>query len=163
VAEITWENRDQRLVIRKAAALAGTGAAPGTALGGVPAATGGAAVSGEPAEGVSVVASATASGHVAPGAAGNGRSDETTDTSRLVSVVSPMVGTFYRAPAPDAPPYVEVGDLVEVGDPLCIIEAMKLMNEIESEVRGRVREILVESGDPVEYGQVLFILEKEPA
>lgn len=77
-----------------------------------------------------------------------------------IVVAAPMVGTFYRAPAPDAPPYVEVGDEVEPGQPLCIIEAMKLMNEIEAEVRGRVRKILVTNAQPVEYGQPLFILEK---
>ena len=70
-----------------------------------------------------------------------------------------MVGTFYRAPAPDAEPYVEVGSIVEVGQPLCIIEAMKLMNEIESEVSGRIVEILVENAQPVEYGQPLFVIE----
>lgn len=79
---------------------------------------------------------------------------------RHVQIVAPMVGTFYRAPAPDAEPYVEVGDLVEVGQPLCIIEAMKLMNEIESDHAGRVTRILVENGQPVEYGQPLFVLEK---
>src|SRR5690606_8464245 len=78
----------------------------------------------------------------------------------LVQVTAPMVGTFYRAPAPDAEPYVKVGDIVEVGQPLCIIEAMKLMNEIESETRGRIKEILVENAQPVEYGQPLFIIEK---
>ena len=77
----------------------------------------------------------------------------------LVAVVSPMVGTFYRAPAPDADPYVDVGDLVEVGQTICIVEAMKLMNEIESEVRGRVAKILVENTQPVEFGQKLFLLE----
>ena len=70
-----------------------------------------------------------------------------------------MVGTFYRAPAPDADPYVEVGDLIEVGQTVCIVEAMKLMNEIESEVRGRVVKILVENAQPVEFGQALFQVE----
>jgi oxaloacetate decarboxylase (Na+ extruding) subunit alpha len=77
----------------------------------------------------------------------------------LASISSPMVGTFYRAPAPDADPYVEVGTLVEVGQTVCIIEAMKLMNEIESEVRGRVASILVENAQPVEFGQKLFLIE----
>ncbi len=77
----------------------------------------------------------------------------------LVTIEAPMVGTFYRAPAPDAEPYVEVGSIVEVGQPLCIIEAMKLMNEIESEVSGRIVEILVENAQPVEYGQPLFVIE----
>lgn len=71
-------------------------------------------------------------------------------------VTSPMVGTFYRRPAIDAEPYVEVGDMVKKGDVLCIIEAMKLMNEIESDVSGKVVEILLEDGQMVEYGEVLF-------
>jgi len=79
--------------------------------------------------------------------------------TNLVDVKSPMVGTFYRAPAPDAPPYVEVGTTVKKGQTLCILEAMKLMNELECEVDGTVREILVENADPVEYGQVLFRIE----
>ncbi|MCX7985025.1 MAG: acetyl-CoA carboxylase biotin carboxyl carrier protein [Bacteroidetes bacterium] len=73
---------------------------------------------------------------------------------------SPIVGTFYRAPAPDADPYVEVGQHVKVGTVLCIVEAMKLMNEIESDVEGVVAKILVENGKPVEYNQVLFLIEK---
>jgi acetyl-CoA carboxylase biotin carboxyl carrier protein len=77
----------------------------------------------------------------------------------LTDVKSPMVGTFYRAPAPEAPPYVEVGSMVSQGQTLCILEAMKLMNELECEVDGVVREILVENADPVEYGQVLFRIE----
>lgn len=74
----------------------------------------------------------------------------------LVDVESPMVGTFYRAPAPEAPAYVEVGTRVSKGQTLCILEAMKLMNELEAEVDGVVREILVDNAEPVEYGQVLF-------
>jgi acetyl-CoA carboxylase biotin carboxyl carrier protein len=70
-----------------------------------------------------------------------------------------MVGTFYRAPAPDAPVFVSVGDRVEVGQTLCILEAMKLMNELESDVAGTIREISVENAEPVEFGQVLFRLE----
>lgn len=79
--------------------------------------------------------------------------------SNLVDVKSPMVGTFYRQPAPEAPPYVEVGSVVKKGQTLCILEAMKLMNELECEVDGIVREVLVENSDPVEYGQVLFRVE----
>jgi acetyl-CoA carboxylase biotin carboxyl carrier protein len=79
--------------------------------------------------------------------------------SNLIDVKSPMVGTFYRAPAPDAPPYAEVGSHVSRGQTLCILEAMKLMNELESELDGVVREILVEDADPVEFGQVLFRIE----
>jgi len=73
-------------------------------------------------------------------------------------VKSPMVGTFYRSPGPDAKPFVEIGQAVKTGDTLCIIEAMKLLNEIESEVSGSVREILVENGQAVEYGQALFVI-----
>ncbi len=80
--------------------------------------------------------------------------------ANIVEVRSPMVGTFYRAPSPDADPYVEVGQTVAVGQTLCIIEAMKLMNEIESEVAGKVVDILVENAQPVEYNQVLFLIEK---
>ncbi|MCK5488851.1 MAG: acetyl-CoA carboxylase biotin carboxyl carrier protein [Gemmatimonadetes bacterium] len=76
--------------------------------------------------------------------------------SGLVEVNSPMVGTFYLAPAPDAPPYVETGDRVEKGQTVCILEAMKLMNELEAEVSGTIREICVENAEPVEFGQVLF-------
>jgi acetyl-CoA carboxylase biotin carboxyl carrier protein len=79
--------------------------------------------------------------------------------SNLTDVKSPMVGTFYRAPAPEAPPYVEVGSVVKKGQTLCILEAMKLMNELECEVDGVVREVLVDNSDPVEYGQVLFRIE----
>jgi acetyl-CoA carboxylase biotin carboxyl carrier protein len=79
--------------------------------------------------------------------------------SNLVDVKSPMVGTFYCAPAPEAPPYVEVGSTVRKGQTLCILEAMKLMNELEAEVDGVVREVLAENADPVEYGQVLFRIE----
>ena len=74
-------------------------------------------------------------------------------------VTSPMVGTFYRAPSPGADPFVEVGTQVKKGDTLCIIEAMKLLNEIEAEVSGTVREILVDNGSPVEFGQPLFVIE----
>jgi oxaloacetate decarboxylase alpha subunit len=76
-----------------------------------------------------------------------------------VKVTSPIVGTFYRASSPDKPPYVEAGDIVKKGQVLCIIEAMKLMNEIESEASGKIVQILVESGQPVEYGQPLFVIE----
>jgi len=75
-----------------------------------------------------------------------------------VVIRSPIVGTFYRAPSPDSPPYVDIGDVVEKGQTLCIIEAMKIMNEIESEVRGEILDILVENAEPVEYGQPLFLV-----
>jgi acetyl-CoA carboxylase biotin carboxyl carrier protein len=70
-----------------------------------------------------------------------------------------MVGTLYRAPNPESDPFVEIGSQVKIGDTLCIIEAMKLMNEIESEFAGTVTEILIENGQPIEYGQPLFVVE----
>jgi acetyl-CoA carboxylase biotin carboxyl carrier protein len=76
------------------------------------------------------------------------------------TIKSPMVGTFYRAPAPDAPPYVEIGDMIKKGDIVCIIEAMKIMNEIESDIRGEIVEVLVSNEDPVEYNQPLFTVRK---
>lgn len=78
---------------------------------------------------------------------------------KTVEIKAPMVGTFYRAPSPEAPPYVEVGQVIEPGQVVCIIEAMKLMNEIKSEIRGKLIEILVDNAEPVEYGQSMFILE----
>ena len=78
--------------------------------------------------------------------------------SDLIEVTAPMVGTFYRAPAPGEPPFVEIGSRISVGQAVCILEAMKLMNELESEASGEVIEILVENGTPVEFGQVLMRL-----
>lgn len=79
--------------------------------------------------------------------------------SNRKEIKSPMVGTFYRAPSPEAVPFVEIGQTVEVGQVVCIVEAMKLMNEIKSEVKGKVTEVLVENAQPVEFGQVLFVVE----
>jgi len=78
---------------------------------------------------------------------------------KTVEIKSPMVGTFYRAPSPEAAAFVELGQDVEVGQVICIIEAMKLMNEIKSEVKGKVVDIVVENAEPVEYGQTLFLIE----
>lgn len=78
---------------------------------------------------------------------------------KQVDIKAPMVGTFYLAPSPEAPPFVEVGHEIEEGQVICIIEAMKLMNEIKSEVKGKVVQILIENGDPVEFGQILFLIE----
>jgi acetyl-CoA carboxylase biotin carboxyl carrier protein len=80
-------------------------------------------------------------------------------TAHLVPVEAPMVGTFYRAPKPDAPPFVAEGDVVKEGQVLCIVEAMKLMNEIEAKVAGRIVKVVVENGQPVEFGQSLFLME----
>jgi len=79
--------------------------------------------------------------------------------SNLVEITSPMVGTFYRSSAPGSPPFVEIGSRIAKGDGLCIIEAMKLMNEMEAEMEGTIRDVCVSNGEPVEYGQVLFRVE----
>jgi len=93
-----------------------------------------------------------AAGPQAPAAA----TPQGTESGEIYQVTSPMVGTYYRSPSPTAPPYVEVGSMVKKGQALCIVEAMKLMNEIESEVSGEILEIPVANGQPVEYGEVLF-------
>ena len=121
---------------------------------------------------ISATPSEGGTGHlVVSGAPGTGRPatpapaaaappvDAAPPVSNQKAVLSPMVGTFYRAPAPDADPFVEVGDVVEVGQTVCIIEAMKLMNEIQAETKGRVAQILVENAQPVEFGQRLFLID----
>lgn len=87
--------------------------------------------------------------------------DKATQEQGLHQIVSPMVGTFYRAPAPDADPYVQEGDFVKEDTVVCIVEAMKLMNEIEAEVKGEIVKVLVENGQLVEYGQPLFLVRVE--
>jgi acetyl-CoA carboxylase biotin carboxyl carrier protein len=108
-------------------------------------ATGPAAAAGPAALAVAPASAAAAPAAPPPGAEGH-------------VVKSPMVGTFYRAPAPDAKPFIEVGGAVKEGQIICVIEAMKLMNEIEADASGTVKAILVENGQPVEYGQALFII-----
>ncbi|MFA5287082.1 MAG: acetyl-CoA carboxylase biotin carboxyl carrier protein [Candidatus Omnitrophota bacterium] len=78
---------------------------------------------------------------------------------KSLEIKSPMVGTFYRAPSPESPSYVEMGQKVEPGQVICIIEAMKLMNEIKSEIKGKILEVLVDNGEPIEFGQPLFLIE----
>jgi acetyl-CoA carboxylase biotin carboxyl carrier protein len=126
-------------------------------------------------EGASVVAPAAAaapglasvappSAAPAPDAATSGSAPKAgaaaADDPHIVVITSPFVGTFYRAPSPDAPPFVEVGSEIRPGQVLCIVEAMKLMNEIEAEVAGVVIEVLAENGKPVEYGDALFKVRK---
>ncbi len=108
---------------------------------------------------VQIPASQPAAAAQATAAAAPAQQAAASAPSRGKTVKSPMVGTLYRAPNPEADPFVTVGSTVKVGDTLCIIEAMKLMNEIESEFAGTVVEILVENGQPIEYGQPLFIIE----
>ncbi len=82
-----------------------------------------------------------------------------TDDSKYITIKAPIIGTFYRKPAPDKPPYVEVGDSINEGEVVCIIEAMKLFNEIESEISGKIVKVLVEDATPVEFDQPLFLVE----
>ncbi|HET9982915.1 MAG TPA: acetyl-CoA carboxylase biotin carboxyl carrier protein [Longimicrobiales bacterium] len=134
-----------RIRIAKTPPPAPSGGAPVTALPPVLAAP-------LPAVALSAGAAAAAPAESGAAAVAEPRSD-------LIEIRSPMVGTFYRAPAPEAPAYVEVGSHVSRGQTLCILEAMKLMNELESEADGVIREILVENAEPVEFGQVLFRIE----
>ena len=85
---------------------------------------------------------------------------KTDEDDGLIAITSPMVGTFYRSPSPEAPVFVQTGDEVEPGKVVCVIEAMKLFNEIEAEVRGKIVKVLAENGKPVEYGQKLFLIKK---
>ncbi len=84
---------------------------------------------------------------------------EKAEKRSTVDVKAPMVGTFYRAPSPEAPPYVNIGDVIDVGQVICIIEAMKLMNEIKSEVKGKIVDIQTDNAEPVEFGQILLVVE----
>ena len=93
-----------------------------------------------------------------PADAGTPEVEEAAD-ARLIPIAAPMVGTFYRAPKPEAPPFVNEGDEVHVGQTVCLLEAMKLFNEIPSEVAGRIVRVLAENGAPVEYGQPLFLVD----
>ncbi len=96
----------------------------------------------------------------APQPAPSAAPEEKSVPDNAVYITSPMVGTFYRAPSPDSPPFVKVGDRVSKGQPLCILEAMKIMNELEAEFDCKILEILVEDGQPVEYDMPLFLVEK---
>jgi len=109
---------------------------------------------------VSASAFAKASADKPAGEPTAGLAPEPAVNKNAVSVTSPLVGTFYRAPAPGAAPFVEVGQEVKVGDTLCVVEAMKVMNEIKSEINGKALEVKAENGKPVEFGQVLFLIEK---
>lgn len=101
-------------------------------------------------------APAAAPAPAAPAATTEGSEDA---DSKYITVKSPMIGTFYRSPSPDKPVYIEVGSEVKVGDTVCIIEAMKLFNEIESEVQGKIVKVLVDDATPVEYDQPLFLVD----
>jgi acetyl-CoA carboxylase biotin carboxyl carrier protein len=132
--EVT-EGEDKVRIVKHAATLAAPPAPAATVIAAAPGASTPAALA---AEAAAAAEAEEAAGHV---------------------VKSPMVGTFYRSPSPGAPAFIEQGAVVKAGDTLCIIEAMKLLNEIEADVGGTVKKILVENGQPVEYGQPLFIIE----
>jgi len=111
-----------------------------------------------PAQAAPAVQPAAAAPGVPATAPQNAETNEA-DESKYITIKAPIIGTFYRRPAPDKPPYVEVGDTVKPGDVVCIIEAMKLFNEIESEVSGKIVKVLVEDATPVEFDQPLFLVE----
>jgi len=91
--------------------------------------------------------------------AGKESAPEKSPSGKTAEIKAPMVGTFYRAPSPESPAFVEINDTIEVGQVVCIIEAMKLMNEIKSEIKGKIVDILVDNAEPVEFGQPLFLIE----
>jgi acetyl-CoA carboxylase biotin carboxyl carrier protein len=145
IAELVVEAPHVKVHVKKAAAAAAiqvtSGAAPGAA-----------------AAQASPAAQAALDG---TGALGAKSADEA--ASHYVPIIAPMVGTFYRAPKPDAPPFVKEGDMVQTGQTVCVLEAMKMFNEIPSEVAGRVVRVLAENGAPVEYGQPLFLVDPASA
>ncbi|MEL6222948.1 MAG: acetyl-CoA carboxylase biotin carboxyl carrier protein [Cyanobacteria bacterium J06626_14] len=144
IEELTLKSSDFELTVRKTHAQSTVTLAPATVMPADPAALG---LQSQPAV-IPAVAPIAAPAVAGPPSAG-------TD-SKLLEITSPMVGTFYRAPAPDESPFVSVGDRISTGQTVCIIEAMKLMNELEAEFSGEVAEILVDNAEPVEFGQVLM-------
>ncbi len=141
VNEVSIEEKDFKITIK-------TGQEPTYVTASVPA-----AVASVPAAQAPVVPQASAApAEAAPAAA-------VEDTSKYVTIKSPMIGTFYRSPSPDKPTFVNVGDEIGSGKVVCIIEAMKLFNEIESEVSGKIVKVLVDDAQPVEYDQPLFLVE----
>lgn len=154
IAELTLKSADFELTVRKGIPMTISGAPPLSSPGGSTA-SGFIAASNEatampPAPPVPPPAMVSGNNTSAPPA------PTLSVDPKWVEVKSPMVGTFYRSPAPDEPPFVEVGDRIRAGQTLCIIEAMKLMNEIEGEISGQVMEILVDNGEPVEFDQPLM-------
>jgi len=150
VNELTLETPDYKLTVRRGGEVQVV-AVPQAVAAPVPAP--------QPPAALAPALAAEAAPPPSPASEGTKGVDKAEECAGCVEIKAPIVGTFYRAPAPDAPPYVEEGDRVEKGQVLCIIEAMKLMNEIESEVSGIVKKILVKNGEPVEYGQPLFLIQ----
>ncbi len=140
ITELTLESGDLRLSIRKSETKVAV-AAPAN----VPTALSSAPVMTDPVTSIAPTHNTTVA--------------DSLPAKKLIEITSPMVGTFYRSPAPDESPFIELGDVVKKGNTVCIIEAMKLMNEIEAESAGKIVEILVENTQPVEYGQILMRLE----
>ena len=95
----------------------------------------------------------------APQEKGSAAASQKAEAKNTIEIKAPMVGTFYRSPSPEAPAYVNIGDTIEPGQVICIIEAMKLMNEIKAEVKGKIVDIQADNAEPVEFGQVLFVIE----
>ena len=150
VTRLVWQKGDERLYIRR-----GHGPAPTIVHHAAPVSP-----SVSPVQTVEYSAAAPARASAPPPAAAAPAAAAAKPAEKPgIVVTSPFVGTFYRTPAPDQPPFAEVGSVVKKGQVLCIVEAMKLMNEIEAEVAGRVAEIMVENGQPVEFGQALFRIE----
>jgi acetyl-CoA carboxylase biotin carboxyl carrier protein len=161
-AELTLKTDDFELTVRKAVGVSeqllpgNQLESQGAIVAGSPSTFGAAAIAAAPNSGINMAISGTvgSTGSVAP--------EQLTIAAslpmgqKLVDMVSPMVGTFYSAPAPSEPPFIEVGDRIKAGQTVCIIEAMKLMNEIEAEVSGQIVEILLQNGAPVEFGQPLM-------
>lgn len=150
IAELTLKSDDFELILRKGAWVADATLVDRP---GVPAA--GQVLSSSPSPAPATPADAAAIAAPTPSTS-SGASAPPSAEMKYVEVLSPMVGTFYRAPSPDEAPYVNVGDRIQTGQTICIIEAMKLMNELEAEVSGEIIEILVQNAEPVEYGQVLM-------
>lgn len=143
--EIKIETEEIRLIVRNQLKTNQTPVAVNSMPAAVPVVQSAPAVAPVPAQGVQEEASK--------------KEEPTEDTSKYIEIKSPMVGTFYRKPSPDKPTYVNIGDDISEGSILCIIEAMKLFNEIESEVNGKIVKVLVEDASPVEYDQPLFLVE----
>jgi len=156
IAEVTLKSEDFELTVRKAVSFSNQIVSVSQAASGGVVGLGLTSVSAAP---QTISTSETGTRGLENNATGSGvqlSSSPSAIDKRLVEVPSPMVGTFYRAPAPGESPFVEVGDRIRSGQTVCIIEAMKLMNEIEAEVSGQIMEILVQNGEPVEYGQPLM-------
>ena len=158
VAEFDMEREDLKVRLKFTSAIQAAAAAAPAAGGGIDAATLAAIMASRGGNGGGEVPSPPAAGTAAPAAAAAAApaAAEAGDGAHMVK--SPIVGTFYDAPSPGAEPFVKVGDMVQVGQVLCIVEAMKLMNEIESDVAGEVVRVIPKAGQPVEYGQELFAI-----